>query len=135
MTVQNSVAARNGRLDSFETTVGPSPVLRFFTGGMPANCATADSGTKLAEFSLPVDWLSAASGGVKSKLGTWSGAGLAAGNIGYYRLYDSGVTACHEQGTVTDPIVNTGDMIVDNDVIAVNQTFTVTSYSRIAGNA
>lgn len=134
MAVQNSVAARNARLDAFETAVGASPVLKIWSGAKPANCAAADSGTLLVEIDLPSDWLAAASGGTKAKSGTWSDVGVAAGNAGHYRIYASGGTACHEQGTVT-ATGGGGDMILDNIAVAIGQTVQVTGYTRTAGNA
>ena len=71
MTVQNSVAVRNARLDSDEVAIGTSPILTIRTGGQPADCATANSGTVLATINLPSDWMNAASGATKTKLGTW----------------------------------------------------------------
>lgn len=134
MTVQNSIAARNARLDAFEGAVGTSPKLQVRTGTQPANCATAASGTLLAEIVLPADWLAAASGGTKSISGTWSGTAVAAGTSGHYRIMDSAGTVCHEQGSVTG-IGGGGDMTVDNPVLAVSQTVIVTAYTRTAGNA
>ena len=88
MTIQLSVSVRNARLDAFETNVGASAVLKIFTGSMPANCATADSGTLLANMSLPSDWMNAASSGSKTKNGTWSDASAdGTGTAGYFRLY------------------------------------------------
>jgi hypothetical protein len=88
MTVQNSVAARNARLDAFETAVGTSAIMKFRTGAQPATCATADSGTVLATLNLPSDWMAAASGGTKAKSGTWEDTSAdAAGTIGHYRIY------------------------------------------------
>lgn len=135
MTVQNSVTVRNARLDAFETAIGTSPILELRTGAQPANCAAAATGTLLAQAALPSDWLAAASGGVKSKSGTWSLTGLAAGSIGHYRIYDSGSpSTCHEQGSVT-ATGGGGDMTVDNVVVAATQAITVNSYNRTAGNA
>lgn len=135
MTVQNSVVVRNARLDSFESTIGVSPILELRAGAPPADCATAASGTLLAQGALPADWMSAAAVGVKAKLGAWLVTGLAAGNIGYYRIYDAGSpSTCHEQGTVT-ATGGGGDMTVDNINIAATQVVTVTAYTRTAGNA
>ena len=76
-----------------------------------------------------------ASGGTKSKSGTWQDASAdAAGTAGYYRIYDSGETTCHEQGTVT-ATGGGGDMTVDNTVFAFGETVTVTSFTETAGNA
>lgn len=135
MTVQYSVAVRNARLDSFETTVGTVPIMEIRTGSQPADCATAASGTLLAQAALPSDWLAAASGGTKSKSGSWALTGLAAGSAGYYRIYDSGSpSACHEQGSIT-ATGGGGDMTLDNISIAAAQAITVTSYVKTAGNA
>lgn len=134
MAIQFSVAVRNAMLDQFETTIGTSPILRIRTGAAPANCATADSGTVLATMTLPSDWLSAASGGSKSLLGTWQDASAdAAGTAAHYRIYDSTGTTCHEQGTVT-ATGGGGDLTLDNTSIAAGQQVTITSYTRTAGN-
>ena len=63
MALQFSTTFRNALLDQLETTVGTSAVIQIFTGSAPANCGTADSGTKLIEFDLASDWAAAASGG------------------------------------------------------------------------
>lgn len=100
MSVQLSTTARNNRLDSIETTVGVTPILRLRTGAPPATCATADSGTVVATINCPSDWAAAASGGSKSLLGTWQDASAdATGTVGHFRLYDSAGTTCHLQGT------------------------------------
>lgn len=132
--VQLSTSVRNARLDQIESTIGTSAKLRIFTGAMPANCGTADSGTKLIEMSLPSDWMNNASSGTKTKLGTWSDVGLAAGTAGYFRVYDSGFAACALQGTVT-ATGGGGDMTVDNTSIAVGQTVTVNTFTLTDGNA
>ncbi|HKY51710.1 MAG TPA: hypothetical protein VJP45_10680, partial [Candidatus Limnocylindria bacterium] len=69
--MQLSVAVRNARLDAIETAIGTSPILRIRTGAPPAACATADSGTVLAEMTLPSDWMAAAASGAKALVGSW----------------------------------------------------------------
>ena len=101
MAIQFSQAVRNAELDSIETTIGPSPRLRFYSGAVPANCAAAATGLLLADLALPADWLGNAAGGTKSLAGTWSGSGANTGNAGYYRICDSTGATCHEQGTVS----------------------------------
>lgn len=138
MSVQQSVAVRNAKLDAVETVIGTTPVIRYFTGAPPANCAAANSGTEIATGNLPSDWMNAASGGTKTKAGTWTVTGLAAAgtgtDIGHYRIYAADGTTCHEQGTVTDS-GGGGDMTLDNSNIAEAQVVTVTSYTKTAGNA
>jgi hypothetical protein len=138
MAVQYSVAVRNAKLDTFETTAGTSAKLRIYSGAKPADCATAASGTLLVEMALPSDWMSAASGGVKAKTGTWSGTGAAGAgagtNAGYFRIVDTAGTTTHMQGTVT-AAGGGGDMTLDNISIAQNQTVTVNTFSITEGNA
>lgn len=127
---QFSNAVRSARANALESTVGASAVLRFYSGSPPADCATAPSGTLLVSITLPSDWMGAASNGVIAKAGTWQraqGGGGTAGIIGYYRIWDSGVTTCHEQGTVTETGLG-GDMEVDNTDVAVDQAVTVTAF-------
>jgi hypothetical protein len=106
-TIQFSVSARNAALAGIETTVGTSPKLRLFSGSRPANCAAASTGTMLVEMSLPSDWLEAPSDGTVLKKGTWSGTAGAAGTVGYYRIFDTAGTTCHEQGTVSQAVTLT----------------------------
>lgn len=132
MARQFSTAFRDAAIGQLESTVGTTPVLRIFSGSPPANCAAANTGTELANGNLPSDWLGAASSGSVSKNGTWtltgqSGAGGGT-NAGYYRLYASNGTTCHEQGTVT-ATGGGGDMTIDNISIANGQTITVTAYA------
>ncbi len=134
MALQHSTAVRDARLDAFETALGASPVLKIFTGGVPSNCAAANTGTELVSMSLPADALAAASGGVKAKSGTWSGAGVGAGNGAHFRIYASNGTTCHQQGTVT-ATGGGGDMTIDNVSIAVAQVVTVTGYTLPEGGA
>jgi hypothetical protein len=107
-------------------------VLRIYTGSAPANCAAAATGTQLVTTTLPSDWMNAASSGSKTKLGTWAGTGSNAGTAGYFRIWDSGVTTCHVQGTCG---IGTGDMQLDNTSIAVSQAVTVTGFTLNAGNS
>lgn len=135
MAVQLSTAVRNARLDSIETTVGTSAVLKIRTGAQPANVAAADSGTVLATLTLPSDWMAAASSGSKAKSGTWEDTSAdATGTAAHWRLYASDGTTAHAQGTVT-ATGGGGDMTVDNTSFASGQAFTVTSFTLTDGNA
>ncbi|HWA60860.1 MAG TPA: hypothetical protein VG939_05770 [Caulobacteraceae bacterium] len=134
MAVQLSTAVRNARLDQVETTIGAAPLLRIHTGAMPADCAAAASGTKLVEITLPSDWMAGASGGSKSKSGTWSAAAVATSTGGYWRIYDASGSTCHLQGTVT-ATGGGGDMTLDNTSITSGQTVTVTTFTLTDANA
>lgn len=135
MALQFSVAARNAMLDAIETATGATAILRLRTGAPPATCATADSGTLVAEMTLPSDWMAAASGGTKALLGTWQDLSAnAAGTVAHFRIYDSTGVTCHAQGTVTIT-GGGGDMTLDNNVLALAQQVTITSYTYTAANA
>lgn len=96
-----SAAVLNAMTDAFETEIGISPTLELRGGSPPGAIATADSGTLLATIQLPSDWMSNASAGVKSLLGTWTVAATAAGKATYYRI-KKGATA-HVQGLASMP--------------------------------
>lgn len=131
MALQYSVAVNNARLDAVETATGASAKLRIYTGAAPANCAAAATGTLLVDMALPADWMNAASAASKTKLGTWTGTGAAAGTAGYFRITDSAGTTAHVQGTCGQ---GTGDLQLDNTSIAVSQTVTVNTFTLNAAN-
>ncbi|HET9566679.1 MAG TPA: hypothetical protein VFP27_19735 [Mycobacterium sp.] len=114
-------------------TISTAAILKLRTGAAPANCGTADSGTVLCSMTLPSDWLAAAASGAKAKAGTWSGtASGGGGTIAHFRIYDSGGSVCHIQGTVG---LGSGDLSLDNNVVADGQTVTVTAFTLTDGNA
>jgi hypothetical protein len=135
MSLQLSATVRNATLDAIETAISTSAVLKIRTLSPPANCAASDVGTVLATLSLPSDWMSNASGGVKAKTGTWSDSSADnTGTAAHFRIYASDGTTCHMQGTIT-ATSGGGDMEVDNTSFASGQAFTVTAFSITAGNS
>lgn len=132
MALQYSVAVRNAQLDAVESTTGATAKLQIRTGAQPADCATAASGTLLAELTLPSDWMAAASSGSKAKSGTWSGTAVATNTAAHFRLVDNAGTTCHAQGTVG---TSGTDMIVDNTSFATGQAFSISTFTLSAGNA
>jgi hypothetical protein len=143
MAVNYSTDVRIGMLDSIETSIGASPNLRFYSGTKPNACSDAASGTLIATLALTGnsgDWLSAASAAAnvvtkgKNPLSTWSATAVAAATVGYYRVNNTANSTCHEQGTVT-ATGGGGDMTIDNPIVAVGQTITVTGKTITAGNA
>lgn len=133
MAIKLAQSTRNGMLDAIETDLGASPLCKMFTGAAPANVGDADSGTKLADMTLPADSMGAAAAGAKSLAGTWSDASAdASGDLGYFRLYTSG-GVCKVQGTIT-ATGGGGDMTVAAIAVTAGQTITVTSLTITAGN-
>ncbi len=133
MAVQLSVAVRNARLDAIETTISTSAILKIRSGGAPATCATADSGTVLATMALPVDWLLAASSGSKAKNGTWQETSAdASGTALHFRIYDSGGSTCHMQGSVGQ---GSGDLSLDSTALVAGQVVTISAFTLTDGNS
>jgi hypothetical protein len=133
MALQLSTTVRNARLDTIESTIGVSAIMKIRTGAAPADCGTADSGTVLATITLPSDWMNAASSGSKTKLGTWQDASADnSGTAGHFRIYDSGGTTCHIQGTVG---LGSGDLSLDNTSIASGQVVTISTFTLTDANA
>lgn len=135
MALQLSTSVRNARLDQIESTISTSAIMKIRTGAAPADCAAADTGTVLATISLPSDWMAAASSGSKAKSGTWSDSSAdASGTAAHFRIYDSGGSTCHIQGTVT-ATGGGGDLTLDNTSINSAQVVTITSFTLTDGNA
>lgn len=135
MTAQLSVAARNALLDAIETAIGASAILKFYSGAAPANVGAARTGTVLATLNLPSDWMAAASGGTKSKSGTWEDPTAdASGTIGYYTIFAADGTTAHLQGTVTIS-GGGGDITVDNTNVAAGQDVLINTYTWTAPGA
>lgn len=135
MALQLSTGVRNAILDAIETTVGTSAILKIRTGSAPANCAASDTGTVLATLNLPSDWLAAASSGSKAQAGTWSDTSADnTGTAAHFRIYDSGGSTCHAQGTVT-ATGGGGDLTLATTSITAGQTVTLTGSSFAAANS
>lgn len=122
MSVQYS-SVGDGALSAMEGTIGASAVFEIFTGAQPANCAASDSGTKLATFTLPSDWLQVVGTTIVARLGSWTGTVTTAGTMGHWRLKSSAGTT-HVQGTAS----KTGDIAFDNNVLTVGQTITIGTF-------
>jgi len=135
MTVKWSSTVRNGVLNAWETAIGTSAIIRIFTGSAPAAVGDASTGTELVEYSLGSDWASAASSGAKAlaslPLTTTAGG---TGTAGYYRIYASDGTTCHEQGSVT-ATGGGGDMTISNTLITSGQTINITGFTLTAPRA
>lgn len=133
MSVQLSTTVRNARLDAIESTIGTAPILKIRSGAAPANCAAADTGTVLATMTLPSDWLAAAASGAKALSGTWQDTSAdATGTAAHFRIYDSGGTTCHVQGSVG---TSGADLNLDSTSITAGQSVTITSFTLTDGNA
>jgi hypothetical protein len=132
MALQYSETYRNAMLDAFEDSVGTAAKLQLRTGAQPATCATADSGTLIAELTLPSDWMNDASTGSKTKLGTWTGTASSGGTPAHFRVKNSAGATTHMQGTVGQ---GSGDLSLDNTTITNGQTITISTFTLTAPGA
>ena len=123
---------RNHLLDQIEAFIGTSPLLRVYSGTVPASIADAIVGTLLAEIACPSDWMAAATGGVKEIAGSWTVAAVASGQQSFFRMLDSGGTA-RIQGTASGT-GGGGNLQLDSVTITAGQTVAVTVFSLTGGN-
>jgi hypothetical protein len=132
MALKISNTVKDAMLDAFEASIGTSAILRIRSGAVPATINDGDVGLPLAVLNLPSDWMAAASGGSKAKLGTWEDLGADnAGTATYFRLYKSDGITQQMQGTVGT--IGT-DLILDDITIEVGQAVVITMFTLIAGN-
>ena len=135
MALKLSVAQRNARLDAMETEAGTGAILEIRSGSAPADAAASRTGTVLVTMTMPSDWLGAASGGVKSKSGTWEDTSAdASGTAGYFTIYKSDGTTVCMQGTVT-ATGGGGDLTLTTTTIVAGQPVTITAFAITDGNA
>jgi hypothetical protein len=79
--------------------------------------------------------MSAASAGSKALSGTWQDTSADnTGTAAHFRIYDSGGTTCHLQGTVS-ATGGSGDLQVDNVSFAAGQQFVISSFTLTDANA
>ena len=132
MAIQLSANTRNGRLNAIETQGGSAPILSIWTSSAPANCAAANTGTKLVSMTLPADWMDDASAGSKAKAGTWEDASADnTGTAGHFRIHTAAGTECIMQGTVG---VGSGDLRLDSVSITATQDVVITAFTLTDGN-
>ena len=132
MALTLSTAVRNAVLDAIEAAIGTSAVLKIWDGAMPSTPDDADVGVELASMSLSSDWMAAASGGSKSKSGTWQDASASvSGTAQYFRIYASDGTTCGLQGTVT-ATGGGGDIALSSTSITAGQAVEVTAFTLTA---
>jgi hypothetical protein len=135
MTLQYGTTVRNAQLDAFESDTGGTAILKIYdlTAAAPANCGAAITGTVLATLTLPADWMGAANAGTKAIAGSWSDSSAdAAGTADWFRIFKNDGVTCQAQGTVDQ---GSGDISLDNKVIAAGQTVTISTFTLTAGNA
>jgi hypothetical protein len=98
--IQYSTTHRTNAVGTLTADVGATGVCKIFTGAPPANCATADTGTLLAQFAGNATFGSSASG--VFTVGAVTGVtAVGSGTAGYFRWYPNAATTTNAviQGT------------------------------------
>lgn len=129
MPLQISAVSSDAALDAMVAEWGSAPLLRIYSGAMPANAAAAATGTLLVEMTLPITPMAAASGGVIAKTGTWTDPlADASGTAAHFRIYDATGTTCHMQGEITDT-AGAGPMELSSTAIVAGEPVTVATFT------
>lgn len=128
MAVQYSVTHRTNAMTQLATDVGTSAVIKIWTGTVPANCGTTDSGTLLVTFAGNVTQFGTAAAGVLTVSAIANAVAGNTGTAGYFRVYPSAATGTNAvmQGTVGV------DMTLTNTSITSGQTCAWTSMTVTA---
>lgn len=131
MTIQLSTNARNGRLNAVRAIVGPMHLF-IRTGAAPANADAANSGTVLADITMPDPAWNAASGGQMTMTGSWVDLSAnASGTAGHWRISNAADTTCYAQGSIG---TSGADLVVDSLTFTAGQGFSILSFTLTAGN-
>jgi hypothetical protein len=128
MAIQYSVTHRTNAMTQLATDVGTSAVIKIFTGTVPANCGTTDSGTLLVTFAGNVTQFGTSATGVLTVSAVANAVAGNTGTAGYFRIYPSAATGTNAvmQGTVGV------DMTLTNTSITSGQTCAFTSMTVTA---
>lgn len=128
MALNIGVAFKNSILDQLDTTFPAGSTLKVYTGSRPTNTTDAATGTLLYTVTLPATPWAAASGGSKSKNGTWSATSVAAGASGWARLANAA-----DNIRVDFTVGTSGADIIVNTVTVLNaKTQTITAITVTA---
>ena len=132
--MQYSVTHRTNRMTQLVTDIGVNAVIKIFTGSIPANCGTADTGTLLVTFAGNASQFGTVSSGVLTASAVANATAAAAGTAGYFRIYPNAATTTNAvmQGTCG---TSGTDMILTNTTIASGQTCTFGTFTDTAFGA
>ena len=132
--MQYSVTHRTNRMTQLVTDIGVNAVIKIFTGSIPANCGTADTGTLLVTFAGNASQFGTVSSGVLTASAVANATAAAAGTAGYFRIYPNAATTTNAvmQGTCG---TSGTDMILTNTNIASGQTCTFGTFTDTAFGA
>lgn len=124
--MQYSVTTRTNQMSTLNTDIGINAVIKIFTGALPANCGTADTGTLLATFAGNAAGFGTASAGALTASAVASVTAAASGTAGYFRVYPSAATTTNAVVQGTAGLSGT-EMIMTANPVTLGQTINFTS--------
>lgn len=126
---------RNNMAAQFESTLGASARVKFYTNGVVGTLGGSEAGnTLIATVVCPADWLvpHGSLAGVVVLNGSWTITTVAVGTIGHAVIETSGGTV-HADATVTDQAGN-GDFKASQQTSTfIGQQITVTAFQLTMG--
>lgn len=134
MPLSYSTALRDAKMNAIESTISTAPLLRVYSGSVPANVgASIGAATLLAEATLPANWLSDSASGSVSRNGTWTfGTAVATGTPTFFRVWNSAGSTAHIQGTAG---VGSGDLNFNGTITSGQTGISVSTFTLTDGNA
>ena len=129
-----SIAIQNAKMNVLESVIGPSPKFDLLTGSIPSTIASPETGTTLARVPLPPDWVADASGGVISKLGTWTTTATATGVVTHGTFFDSTGTIRHAIVDVTGTAGTGLAKISPSTSVTAGDTVNISTFTLRSGN-
>jgi hypothetical protein len=136
MSVGNSVAIRNARLDAFAAQVGASALLRIYNGSRPALGAAVPGGsTLLAQLTMNAAWPAASNGLLTANPISSQLSAAASGAASWYRIVKADGTTHCQDGSVSSVAAATGDLQLDDINVVQGGSVAVTAATFRDGNA
>ena len=131
MAIQYSLTHRTNAMSQLNTDIGANAVIKVFTGTIPANCGTADTGTLLVTFAGNAGGFGTVASQILTAYAVASANAGNTGTAGYFRIYPSAATSTNAvvQGTCG---LSAADMILTNTSITSGQTCNFTSLTVTA---
>lgn len=133
MAISNSTTFKNAIAQAFETAIGASGRITFYSGTIPATADTALSGnTVIAQAIVPsADFMANPSSGVAALSATLTDASADnTGTMTFFR-WETSAGACIQQGSVT-ATGGGGDITFASTSVTAGQTLNLTAYNVTA---
>lgn len=138
--MQYSPIIRAARLADIMAQIGSGARLLLFISAKSADCTSADPQGLIATMTLPAVWLATPviSGNlvtVSIANGPWATTTTGSGTVLSFRIYNSALTVCGLQGTVSTVVDGTGDMLLTSNALGGGQLINIASFTITSGNA